>query len=194
MIAAVEGILESRSPGSVVVRLGGMSLSVFVPVSTLGKLGAAGDRVKLRTHLHVREDNIALYGFASVEELDLFEDLISVSGFGPKSALALLSSLPVNEIIGAIVNGDTELLTRVPGIGKKTADRLILELRTRFEKELKGIAVGSGAPGNDSAAVIAALHSLGYTLREANQVVQTLPADPEATLEERVKQALRKMA
>jgi len=199
MIVALEGILEARAADSIVLKVGGISLSVFVPTSSLGKLGKPGDLVRVHTHLHIREDVIALYGFPAAEDLEMFRGLISVSGFGPKSALALLSFMSANEVAGAVVAGDTERLTRVPGIGKKTADRLVLELKGKMEKGLKsGIGLGSGAThgagGDDTSAVVAALYSLGYTMREAAQAVESLRVEPGATLENKVKQALRGLA
>ncbi len=199
MIVGIEGILESRGPDFIVVKMGGMSLMVNVPTGSLGKMGKPGDQVRLHTFLHVREDGLSLYGFATQEELDLFRALITVSGFGPRSALGLLSAMSVNEITGAIVTGDADHLTRVPGIGKKTAERLIVELKDRLEKGIRGaagLAVVTGAvqAGNDKESVIAALTGLGYSMREASQVVEKLTTPAGAPLEEKVKEALQKLA
>lgn len=199
MIVGIEGVLESRGADHVVVKMGGFSLMVSVPTGALGKLGKPGDRVRLYTFLHVREDGLSLYGFISQEELDLFRSLITVSGFGPKSAMGLLSAMSVNEITGAIVTGDADYLTRVPGIGRKTAERLVVELKDRLEKGVRsgaGLAVVTGAvqAGNDRESVIAALTALGYSMREVSHVVDTLATPVEAPLEEKVKEALRRLA
>jgi len=199
MIVALEGILESRGVDFAVVKMGGMSLMVNVPTNSLGKMGKPGDHVRLHTFLHVREDGLALYGFISQEELELFRALITVSGFGPKSALGLLSAMSVNEITGAIVTSDADHLTRVPGVGKKTAERLVVELKDKLEKGLRGgvgfaVVAGAVQAGNDRESVIAALTGLGYSMREVSQVVDNLTAPASAPLEEKVKEALRKLA
>ncbi|MEW6143140.1 MAG: Holliday junction branch migration protein RuvA [Chloroflexota bacterium] len=199
MIIGIEGILESRGVDFVVVKIGGMSLMVNVPTNSLGKMGKPGDHVRLHTFLQIREDGLSLYGFISQEELDLFRSLIAVSGFGPRSALGLLSAMSANEITGAIVTGDADHLTRVPGIGKKTAERLVLELKDKLEKGVRtgvGLAVVAGAvqAGNDRESVIAALTALGYSMREVGHVVDNLTTPAGAPLEDRVKEALRKLA
>ncbi|MCX8125621.1 MAG: Holliday junction branch migration protein RuvA [Dehalococcoidia bacterium] len=199
MIVGIEGTVESRGVDHVVVRLGGVSLMVHVPTSSLGKLGRPGDPVRLHTFLHVREEGLFLYGFISQDELDLFRSLITVSGVGPKSALSLLSAMSVNEITGAIVTGDADHLTRVPGIGRKTAERLIVELKDKLEKSIRtgvGLAAVTGAvqAGNDRESLIAALTALGYSMREVNRVIDSLTTPAEAPLEEKVKEALRMLA
>ncbi|MFW6118690.1 MAG: Holliday junction branch migration protein RuvA, partial [Chloroflexota bacterium] len=154
MIATLEGILEYRGNDSVVINVGGIGFRVYVSGSTLEQLGAVKGKVSLYTHLHVREDNISLYGFASGEELALFKNLISVSGVGSKAALALLSALNPEQLVMAITSGDIDLVSQTPGIGKKMAGRLVMELRGKLEKEWKETALPL-AP--ESADVIAAL-------------------------------------
>jgi Holliday junction DNA helicase RuvA len=192
MIVALEGILESRGIDSAVVKVGPLSLLVYIPGSTLSRLGAVGHNVHLHTHLYLREDNIAVYGFASADELALFQNLISVSGIGPKAALALLSTFNVEQLASAIISGNVDLLTQVPGIGKKIAGRVVLELKGKLEKGW----VGAVAPAlaQEDADVVAALTNLGYSLREATQAVASLPGSPELGLEEKVKLALRQLA
>jgi len=132
MISSLHGKLESLGSDWAIVNVNGIGFQVYTPTSTLSTLGTAGDDVKLYTHLHLREDNVTLYGFGSTEELWLFETLIGVSGLGPRLALAMLSAMSVDQLTMAIATGSTELLTTVPGIGKKVADRLILELKDKI--------------------------------------------------------------
>ena len=190
MIATLEGILEYCGSDSIVINVGGVGFRVYVPDSTLRQLGAVKGRVFLYTHLHVREDSIALYGFASGEELTLFKSLISVSGVGSKVALALLSALSTEQLVMAITSGNIDLISQVPGIGRKLASRLVIELRTKLEKQWKEVALPL-VP--ESADVIAALTSLGYSLSEATKAVSKLPASEELDLEEKVRMALQQM-
>jgi len=192
MIVALEGILETRGVDSVVVKVGPLNLLVSVPGSTIGRIGTVGDKVHLYTHLYVREDIIALYGFASADELALFQNFISVSGIGPKAALSFLSTLNVEQLASAIVSGNVDLLTQVPGIGSKTAGRVVLELKGKLEKGWAGAMTPALTP--DDADVVAALTTLGYSLREATQAVSGLPNTKELDLEEKVRLALRQLA
>jgi Holliday junction DNA helicase RuvA len=192
MIVALEGILESRGIDSAVVKVGPLSLLVYIPGSTLSRLGTIGHKVHLHTHLYVREDNISIYGFASADELALFQNLISVSGIGPKAGLAFLSTLSVAQLASAIISGNVDLLTQVPGIGKKIAGRVVLELKGKLEKGWEGAL--TPALTQEDADVVAALTTLGYSLKEATQAVASLPNSSELDLEEKVKLALRQMA
>ena len=191
MIATLEGTLEYRGVDSVIINVAGIGFHVHVPSSTLSQLGAVSDTVSLYTHLHVTQDNVALYGFASGEELALFKNLVSVSGVGPKVALALLSSLSAEQLAMAITGGNVDLISQVPGIGKKVAGRLVIELKGKLAKEWKGAALPSVPEDADA---ITALTSLGYSLREATQAVSRLPGSPELSLEEKVKLALEQLA
>ncbi len=191
MIATLEGILEYRDSDSIIVNVGGVGFQVHVPASTLSRLGAVKGRVFLYTHLHVREDNISLYGFASSEELALFKNLISVSGIGAKLALAVLSALKPEQVVVAIASGDIDLLTQVPGIGRKTASRLVVELKGKMEKEWKEVALPSSPASAD---VIAALTGLGYSVAEATRAISKVPGFEELGLEEKIKTALQQMA
>jgi Holliday junction DNA helicase RuvA len=191
MIATLEGILEYRGDDSIIINVGGIGFRLFVPASTSSQLGAVKGRVSLYTHLHVREDNISLYGFASSDELTLFKSLISVTGIGAKLALALLSALKPKQLVMAITSGNVDLLSQTPGIGKKMASRLVVELRGKLEKEWKEAAL-SVAPGH--ADVIAALTGLGYSVTEAANAISRLPDSEELSLEEKVRMALQQMA
>ncbi len=188
MIATLEGVLQHRGNDSVIVNVGGIGLQVYASSSTLNQLGTTGSRVFLYTHLHLREDNAALYGFASGEELALFRNLVSVSGIGPRVALGLLSALSPEQLVMAIASENTDLISQVPGIGKKTAGRLVVELRSKLEKEWREVASPLAPEGAD---VIAALTGLGYSLAEATRAVSKLSGAEELSLEEKVKLALQ---
>lgn len=191
MIATLEGMLEYRGVDSVIINVGGIGFQVHVPGSTLSQLGAIKDKVSLYTHLHLREDNVSLYGFASEEELALFKYLISVSGIGPKTALALLSALNPEQLAMAITGGNVDIISQVPGIGRKMASRLVVELKGKLEREWKGALLPLAAEDADA---IAALTNLGYSLREATQAVSNLPDSAGFSLEEKVKMALQQLA
>jgi Holliday junction DNA helicase RuvA len=158
-----------------------------MPTSTLSTLGAIGEEVELHTHLQFREDSVTLYGFATPEELVLFQTLNTVSGVGPKLALAMLSAMSAEKLTMAIASGSAELLSEVPGIGKKMASRLILELKGK-------LAAGMPAPAElaeENADVLAVLTSLGYSVREATRAIAALPRDKKLGLEAKVKLALQ---
>ena len=191
MIATIEGILEYRGNDYVIINVGGIGFRVYVSGSTFSQLGTVKGKVSLYTHLHVREDNISLYGFASNEELALFRNLISVSGVGSKVALTLLSALNPEQVVMAIASGDIDLISKAPGIGKKMAGRLIVELKGKLEKEWTETALPL-AP--ESADVIAALTGLGYSLTEATKAISKLPDSEGLSLEEKIKLALQQMA
>ena len=188
MIAGLRGTVESLGSDWAIVNVGGIGFQVYVPTSTLSTLGAVGGEVKLYTHLHLREDNVTLYGFSSAEELGLFQTLIGVSGLGPRLALAMLSAMDAEKLMMAIATGSADLLTAVPGIGKKMASRLILELK---EKIGAGWITTPAELAQENAEVIAALTSLGYSTAEATRAVATLPPASTLSLEEKIKLALQ---
>lgn len=192
MIVALEGILESRGIDSVIIKVGSISFQVFVPSSILGQLGTVGDEVHLHTHLYLREDNVALYGFGSAEESRLFQNLISVSGIGPKVGLGLLSTLGAEQLASAIVSGNVDLLSQAPGLGKKTAGRIVLDLKSKLESEW-GVLAAPVLVQQD-ADVVAALTNLGYSLKEATHAVSSFPDSRELDLEERIRLALKQLA
>ena len=192
MIVALDGILENRSTDSIVVRIGSVSFQVNVPNATAGRLGTVGDKVHLHTYLYLKDDIVALYGFSSPEELGLFKSFISVSGIGPKAALALLSTFSPDQLVSAITNSNVELVSQVPGIGKKTAGRIVLELKGKFTKGMVETIVPELQ--KQDADVVAALTSLGYSLKEATQAVSSLPTSSDIELAERVRLALQQLA
>jgi Holliday junction DNA helicase RuvA len=132
MIALLRGTLVEKHPNQVILDVGGVGYDVIVPVSTFSKMPDAGSEVRLRIHTHVREDVLALYGFISVDEKNLFEKLIGVSGIGPGLAVKVLSGMDSSELVLAIRRGELEKLVRIPGVGKKTAERIVLELRDKL--------------------------------------------------------------
>ena len=188
MIASLRGTLESLGNDWAIINVNGIGFQVYMPTSTMSALGPTGKEVKLYTHLHLREDNATLYGFATSDELGLFQTLISVSGLGPKLALAMLSTLKVEQLVMAIATGSTDILTTVPGVGKKMANRLILELKEKIGAGL--ITTPTAQLAQDNTDVLAALTSLGYSVAEATQALATLSPSPDISLEEKIKLAL----
>jgi Holliday junction DNA helicase RuvA len=196
LIASVEGVVGAITGESVVVEVGGLGYRVFVAPAVLAT-AAAGGRLKLYTYHLVREDQQSLYGFRSAEELGFFNLLLTVTGVGPKVALAIVGSRPTADLQLAIMTGDQAVLVSIPGIGKKLAERVIFELKEKVAAA--GVAaVEPGAVGTRGAAeteVVAALQALGYSLAEARSASRTALADTTigGTLEERVKAALRSL-
>ncbi len=191
MITSVQGILEWRGMDQVFVNVGGVSFQVFTPTSTLEKLGPVGGKVRLHTYfyLNLRTGVVALYGFASPEERAIFQTLLGITGIGPKLGLSLLSSTSPNQIISAVATDNVDFFTRVPGFGKKTASRLLLELKGALEKGKLGMPVTVVAQVDTD--VAAALAALGYTPAEINHAVASLPDSESLTTEERIKLALQ---
>ncbi len=189
MIASLQGKLEALNASSAIINVGGVGYQVYMPVPTLSILGQLGSSVKVYTHLHVREDIMALHGFATPEELRLFETLITVSGIGPKLAMATISAMNVEQVTMAIASGNADLLRQVPGIGKKTAERIVLELKDKMEVQLLTLPVSQLSQGN--ADVVSALISLGYSVSEAMRASASLPARSDSSLQEKIKLALQ---
>jgi len=177
VISFVEGVVVEVGEGTVTVALGGVGLEVLAPSSTLARC-EVGAPVRLRTQLVVRDEQPSLYGFHQDEQLLLFKRLLDVGGIGPKLALAVLSNLPVGLIVTAVANDDPGLLTSAPGVGKRTAERIVLELKGRLPTELvalgaEGSAAGIGGAGEDA---VAALLALGYREGQVRGVVTELAA------------------
>jgi Holliday junction DNA helicase RuvA len=192
MIAGLDGTLEQINADSAIVKVAGISFQVYTPVSTLGRLGSPGEKVRLHTYLHLKEDATALYGFTMPHELDLFKMLITVSGVGPRSALSMLSSLSADELATAILSNNLDLITQAPGVGRKTASRLVLELKGKLEKGWGGMAGAS--PLADNADMIGALTGLGYSIADATRAAAAVPPSEDLTLEDRIRLALRHLA
>jgi Holliday junction DNA helicase RuvA len=189
VIARLQGKLEAIAADSVIVNVGGVGFQVFLPTSTLSTLGNVGKEVKLYTHLHVREDIMALYGFGSADELRLFQVLTSVSGIGPKLGLSMLSAMNTEQLTMAIATGNADLLTAVPGIGKKIASRIILELKDKIGAGW--ITTAATEITQENADVLGALISLGYSAAEASRAIVSLPKTSNLSLEEKIKLALQ---
>jgi len=190
VIASLRGQLKAIGDDSVVIDVAGVGYRVYVTAPTLSELGEIGQVVELHTHLHVRENEIAVYGFRSLAELDLFAMLIGVSGIGPRTALATLSAFSPETLRAALVQGDVLVLTRIPGIGPKTAQRLIFDLKDKVGATAEAWA----APGisAEDADVINALTSLGYSIVEAQNALRAIPKDLHE-LDERILAALQSL-
>jgi len=197
VIARLTGTLAEKKPNRLTVDVGGVGYDVLVPLSTFYGIGEPGARVTLRIHTHVREDVIALYGFASALEQDLFERLISISGIGPKLALAVLSGIDPGELVRAIRTQDVARLTRIPGVGKKTAERIGLELKDRLPPAGSPTAGQPDdlAPGEDLRGdLVSALTNLGYHRQVAEKSIDAaLKKTPGATFEDALRDILRGM-
>ena len=188
MIASLNGKIESLNSDAAIVNVGGVGFRVYMPTSALTTIGRAGDTIKVYTHMHVREDNIALYGFPTADELWLFETLLGVTGLGPKLSMAMLSALTPDQIRMAIATGSTDMLDMIPGIGKKVASRIILELKDKIGA---GLVITATPETKENADVLSALTALGYSAAEAVRAVADLPSDKKLKLEERVKLCLQ---
>ena len=194
MIAVLKGSIAEKTPSRVVVDVGGVGYAVLVPLSTFYVLGEPGAAVTLRIHTHVREDVLALYGFQTRLEQDLFERLIAINGVGPKLALSVLSGIEPAELIRAVRTQDVARLTSIPGIGKKTAERIGLELKDRLPASLQ--AAGPAPPSTPGDQLrddlLSALVNLGYQRPVAEKAVEKiLQAQPEAHFEAALKDVLR---
>ena len=193
MIASLRGNLLMSGTDYAVVETNGVGFQVFAPRPVLQALGAVGTEVHLYTYLHVREDALVLYGFASMDQRIFFETLLGVSGIGPRMALGLLSAAPVDQIHLAIATENTALLAQVPGIGKKTAARLVLELKGKLDlsKVMPAGTTTTPATSSLNAELQEILTSLGYSVLEAQSAVSSLPPDAPPEIEERLRLALR---
>ena len=189
MIGRLSGMLLEKNPPQVLLDVGGVGYEIDVPMSTFYNLPKIGERVALFTQLIVREDAHLLYGFGTESERATFKQLLKVSGVGPKVGLAVLSGMSVNDLAEAVATQESGRLTKVPGIGKKTAERLLLELKDKLKVDVR-ISVG-GAPTIASSAsdILNALMSLGYNEKEALYAIKQLPK--EVTVSDGIRQALK---
>ena len=190
MIVGVRGLLEATGPDWVHLQVGGVTLQVFVPTAAISELGPAGSQVHLYTHLRIRDDQPMLYGFPSPAALELFLLLLGVSGVGPRHSLSLLSSLGTARLQQAIAAGDVAALSRVSGVGRRIASRIVLELKGKLELDLE---VPTATQASDDTEVIEALTALGYSTTEARRAVSNLVQSPDLTLEDRIRLALQQM-
>ena len=195
MIRLLRGTLAGKSPSRIIVDVGGVGYDVQVPLSTFYVLGDEGANVSLRIHTHVREDVIALFGFASGIEHDLFERLIAINGIGPKLALAVLSGIEPAELIRAVRQHDVARLTAIPGVGKKTAERIGLELKDRLPAESSDVMAAPSSPRDQlKDDLLSALLNLGYQRNVAEKAIErTLEGGSEAGFETALKGTLKRL-
>jgi Holliday junction DNA helicase RuvA len=191
VIGSLRGHLAAKGDGHIIVDVGGVGFKVFVPPPTLDSLGGVGQQVILYTHMHVRENELSLYGFRSSEELRMFELLLGVSGIGPKVGLKIVSMLTAQSLSDAISRGDASMLTRIPGVGRKTAERMMVELKDKLGFDLEFVSYP--ALTHADAEAISALTSLGYSVNEAQTALRSLPR-AERPVEETVRLALQYFA
>jgi Holliday junction DNA helicase RuvA len=188
MIASLSGKLLRIGEETIVVGVGGVGLEVNVPSSVFNMLGQVGQPVELATYLVVRDDSLTLYGFASEEEKAVFDLLLDVSGIGPRLALSVLNTLSPEVLANAVQRDDPELISRVPGVGKKTAQKIVLELKGRLLPET--LPAGLAMVSTVDTEVIEALTAMGFSLVEAQAALQAIPRDAPDEIEERVRLAL----
>jgi Holliday junction DNA helicase RuvA len=187
MIASLRGRLLQIGEGEVVIEVGGVGIRVFVPVSTAAQLPGVGEVCFLSTRLIVREDSLALYGFLDAEPLDVFDMLLQVNGVGPRLAMSVLSHLTPDSIRSAVARQDTTAFGGIPGVGRKTAEKILFHLKDR----IGSVAAGRKGAGDAHGDVLAALTALGYSFGEAQAAIQALPVDLDQSIEERVRLALQ---
>lgn len=202
MLAYIKGILEIKTKGYIVVEAGGLGYKIFMPESTIANTGNIGDKVQIYTFMRVREDDVSLYGFLTNEELRMFELLLSVSGIGAKGALGILSNITPSQFALAVISNDVAILKKVPGIGPKTAQRAILELKDKLKKEQE-ISIAEGEETSNIEKVIkedekvseaiSALQVLGYSKREIVEALQAIEVTS-LSVEDIIKKGLANLA
>lgn len=198
MLAYIKGILQACNNESIIVETGGIGFNVNVPLTVLEKLPETGSEVKIYTYAHIREDGWTLYGFLNDDELKMFEQLLKVSGVGPKAAISLVSYISPSQFGLAVLTDDVDAFVKVPGIGKKTAMRIILELKDKFKKEqgkeIKSLTVSiDEKPENKVHDAVSALMMLGYSSQQANAAVSSV-YNSEKDLESIIRDALKSLA
>jgi Holliday junction DNA helicase RuvA len=196
MIGFLRGRVVEKQPNRILIDVHGVGYDVVVPLSTYYEIGDAGTEAALRVHTHVREDALQLYGFNSPLEQQLFERLIGISGIGPKLAVSVLSGIETRELIGAVQRGDVARLTRVPGVGKKTAERIVLELKDRLAQIPAIVQAPAPADTGDRLRddLLSALQNLGYQRPFAEKAVDAaLTGSDEPTFEQALRAALREL-
>jgi len=189
MIGRLTGILAEKTPPQVLVDVQGVGYEVDVPMSSYFNLPGLGDKVTLLVHQVIREDAHLLYGFLTAEERSTFRELVKISGVGPRTALAILSGLSVNDLATAVAQQQSGRLQKVPGIGKKTAERLLLELKGKLGADLTPVAAAAGVTSDAQADIVQALVALGYSEKDAAAALKKLP--PDIGVSEGIKQALK---
>lgn len=197
MISHLNGLLEQIDQNHIVLDVNGIGYKVNVPASVLSRLPKPGEKVKLFTIQVVRENDISLYGFLNKEERALFSLFLSVSGIGPKLAMALISGFPIDRLVSAIAQADVDLLSSISGIGRKTAERIVVELKEKIGRAyaIKPSEMTAGIKGENAliSDAISALIALGYSPREAREAIMKLDAQKYSSVEEILKEALREL-
>ena len=191
MIGRISGKLIEKNPPQILVDVGGVGYEIDVPMSTFYNLPEIGAGVTLLTHFVVREDAQLLYGFLTAAERSVFRLLIKISGIGARTALSILSGMTVQTLAQAIAAQDSAMLTRIPGIGKKTAERLVLELKGKLGADLEGVSL-AGAQSEAKSDIVSALVALGYSERESIAAAKKLPED--ISVSEGIRQALKSLS
>lgn len=192
MIGRIKGKIIEKAPPLVLVDVGGVGYEVLVPMSTFCSLPEAGGEASFLTHFVVREDAMQLYGFSSAQERDVFRALIRISGIGPKIGLAVLSSMSISDFASAVESEDAAMISRTPGIGKKTAERIILELKGKLSGVEISLPGASAQQTSDYADVVGALTALGYSSKEAASAVKTLA--PGLSVSDGIRKALQHLS
>jgi holliday junction DNA helicase RuvA len=195
VIAHLKGRLLRKGPQEAVVDVAGVGYRVFIPVSSFYRLGDEGSEVSLRIHTHVREDALSLYGFATAGEQQIFERLIEVAGVGPRLAVNILSGIEAPDLAAALRSSDLARLTRIPGVGRKTAERLVVELKDKMPAAPEAEAAPAAAPGTPKEDLLSALANLGYSRGEAERGVdRALREDGDGRFEDLLRRALQIVA
>jgi Holliday junction DNA helicase RuvA len=197
MITFLEGRLDRKQPACIVMDVGGVGYEVFIPLCSYDHLPAEGDRCRILTYHHITDAGQKLFGFVSEAERDMFTRLLTISGVGPKLAISALSGLPVSELKTALVSGDVKRISSISGIGKKTAERIIVELRDKFTpgEQLDALAGGTGGDGDARLRDASlALGALGYKMDDAQKMIKAIALEikPEMTVEDLIRLALTK--
>lgn len=194
MISYIKGNLEAKNLDNVVIDVGGIGYKIYMSASSMDKLGEVGNTVKVHTYMRVREDDVSLYGFCTNEELKMFEQLIGVSGVGAKSALTILANISPSSFALAIISGDVKTLKELPGIGAKSAQRMILELKDKMKTqeaiETEFIPVQNTIKNNKAKDAIEALQVLGYSRRDIDLAISKIDTN-ELSVEDIIKQGLK---
>ena len=199
MYAYIKGSLEEKLKDSIVVETGGIGYKIYVSEQTMEKLGELGEKVKIYTHYHVREDNISLYGFLSNEELKMFELLIQVSGIGAKTAIVMLSNISPSEFAIAVISNDIKTLTKIPGVGSKSAQRIVLELKDKLKtedaisKNTEDLPTDNTVDNEKVEEATQALQILGYNKGEVKKVIEKLKVK-DLSIEDIIKHALKQLS
>ena len=196
MIAQIRGTLAHKLPGEVIVDVGGVGYQVFIPLNVFYRLPEVGDSISLYIHTHLREDALQLFGFEAAEEKQVFLLLNSVSGIGPKLAVNILSGIPADELVRAVKDGDQPRLISIPGVGRKLAERMIVELRDKFTtlQSRPSEVVARSDDSQLTSDAVSALVNLGYRKTEVEKNVRDMIQTGKRTLEEVLKEVLRKMS